>query len=176
MEYNEYPPQDFIAYINRVMAEKAPPHFRVDVQWRQVQPPPVPQQQQQQQQQQDLQDDGMYIACDITARFTLSTTYIVLQRSRPTRSATDARLCCPHCLCAPCVIALPPDWLRGQCDPHDANAEKRCLFYRKFWGLLRDLGLWDDPEYVRRKERRTARDDRREIMPNCVIIVSDKKC
>ena len=73
------------------------------------------------------------------------------------------------------MIALPPDWLRGQCDPHDANAEKRYWFYRKFWGLLRDLGLWDDPEYVRRKEWRTARDDRREKMANCVIIVSDKK-
>ena len=96
VEYDEYPPQDFIAYINRVMAEKAPPHFRVDVQWRQVQPPPVPQQQQQQ----DLQDDGMYIACDITARFTFRTTYmyIVLQRSRPTRLATDARLWLPCCV------------------------------------------------------------------------------
>ena len=32
---------------------------------------------------------------------------------------------CHHCFCSPCVIALPPDFLRGSCSPHPANAEKR---------------------------------------------------
>ena len=30
-----------------------------------------------------------------------------------------------------------------------------------------------DPEYLRRKEGRAARDDRREVMPKCVLTVSD---
>ena len=33
------------------------------------------------------------------------------------------------------------------------------------------VGLWQDAEYLERKELRTARDDRREIMPDCVIRV-----
>ena len=45
-----------------------------------------------------------------------------------------------------------------------------------FWGLLNDLGLWRDPEYLQRKEGRTARDDRREILPYCVIAVSNIYC
>ena len=78
---------------------------------------------------------------------------------------------CPHCLCAPCVIALPPDFLKGSCDAHPANAEKRHRLYRMFWGLLTELCFFKDPEYLRGKERRTVRDDRREILPTCVIQV-----
>ena len=33
------------------------------------------------------------------------------------------------------------------------------------------VGLWQNEEYLGRKELRTARDDRREIMPDCVIRV-----
>ena len=79
---------------------------------------------------------------------------------------------CQHCLCAPCVISLPPDFLKGSCDAHAANDEKRHRLYKMFWGLLNDLGLWRDPEYLQRKEERTERDDRREILPHCVIEVS----
>ena len=78
---------------------------------------------------------------------------------------------CPKCLCAPCVIARPPNFLRGSCDPHEANAEKRHCLYRKFWRCLRGLGVWADEEYLRRKEARTVRDDRRDIMPDCVLEV-----
>ena len=81
---------------------------------------------------------------------------------------------CPHCLCAPCVIALPPDFLRGCCGPHPANDEKRYRLYRLFWRLLKDLGVWRDEEYMKRKEERTARDDRREIIPLCIIEVRNK--
>ena len=78
---------------------------------------------------------------------------------------------CPHCLLAPCVIQMPPDWLRGQCSPHPANENKRHRLYRLFWRLLNHLGVWADPEYLQRKERRTDRNDKREIQPHCVVTV-----
>jgi len=78
---------------------------------------------------------------------------------------------CPKCLCAPCIIERPPHFLRGTCDPHPANAEKRHMLYKKFWRCLNHLGLWQDEEYLRRKATRTVRDDRRDIMPDCVIDV-----
>ena len=78
---------------------------------------------------------------------------------------------CLNCLCAPCIIEQPPDFLRGSCDPHPANAEKRHMLYKKFWQCLNTLGVWRDEEYIRKKELRTARDDRRDIMPDCVIYV-----
>lgn len=77
----------------------------------------------------------------------------------------------PSCLCTPCVIALPPDFLKRSCDPHPANNEKWYQLYRKFWGLLSSLGVWRDEEYLCRKATRTVRDDRRDIMPVCVIEV-----
>ena len=58
--------------------------------------------------------------------------------------------------------------LKGSCDAHPANAEKCHGLYRK---LLNDLGVWRDPEYLRRKERRTVRDDRRDVLPACVLKV-----
>ena len=79
---------------------------------------------------------------------------------------------CPHCLCSPCVIALPPEFLRGYCSPHPANDEKRYRLYRLFWALLSTLGVWRDEEYLQMKESRTSRDDRREIIPKCIITVS----
>lgn len=78
---------------------------------------------------------------------------------------------CQNCLCTPCIIQKPPDFLRGACDPHPANAEKRYMLYRKFWRCLKALGVWQDAEYLQRKEFRTARDDKRDIMPDCVIQV-----
>ena len=78
---------------------------------------------------------------------------------------------CPDCLCTPSIISVPPDFLKGSCDAHPENAEKRYGLYRKFWGLLNDLGVWRDPEYLRRKERRTVRDDRRDVLPACVLKV-----
>ncbi len=46
-----------------------------------------------------------------------------------------------------------------------------------FWRCLNTLGVWQDEEYeeyLRAKELRTARDDRRDIMPRCVIEVRKK--
>ena len=78
---------------------------------------------------------------------------------------------CPHCLCAPCVVQKPPNFLRGCCGPHPANDEKRSRLYHLWWRSLKDLGVWTDEEYLTRKEQRTARDDKREIIPLCVIKV-----
>ena len=79
---------------------------------------------------------------------------------------------CHYCLCAPCVIQLPPDFLRGSASPHPANDEKRHRLYRFLWRLLNDMGLWRDDEYLQRKEGRTAIYDKREIIPRCVVTVS----
>ena len=67
---------------------------------------------------------------------------------------------------------MPPEYLRGSSSPHDANDEKRHVLYRKFWRTLKGLGLWQDEEYLSRKELRTARDDKRDIMPECVVKVN----
>ena len=66
---------------------------------------------------------------------------------------------------------MPPEYLRGSAGPHDANDEKRYVLYRKFWRTLKTLGLWQAEEYLMRKELRTVRDDKRDIIPNCVIRV-----
>ena len=36
---------------------------------------------------------------------------------------------------------------------------------------MKTLGVWRDEDYLSRKESRTSRDDKREIMPDCVIEV-----
>ena len=70
---------------------------------------------------------------------------------------------CRHSLCSPCVIDLPPSFLRGACGPHPA---KRHRLYRLFWKLLKDIGVRGDKEYLQRKEGQTVRDDRRESSPH----------
>ena len=104
--------------------------------------------------------------------------FIAVARDLPLgyRLARDAPLLrggdfCRYCLLAPCIIVKPPEFLRGSCDPHPANAEKRHMLYRKFWRCLKALGVWRDEEYLQRKEFRTARDDKRDVMPDCVIRV-----
>ena len=82
---------------------------------------------------------------------------------------------CHYCLCSPCVIELPPDFLRGYCSPHPANDKKRHRLYRLFWALLNTLGVWRDDEYLQMKESRTSMDDRREFIPKCIITVSTKQ-
>ena len=48
---------------------------------------------------------------------------------------------CNYCLCSPCVIQQPPDFLMGSCSPHPGNDEKRHRLYRLFWRLLNNLGV-----------------------------------
>ena len=78
----------------------------------------------------------------------------------------------PHCFFVPCIILRPPHYLRGMCGPHLANNEKRHLLCIKFWRTLKDFNLWNDEKHLQRKEERTVRDDKRDIIPNCIITVS----
>ena len=78
---------------------------------------------------------------------------------------------CPHCLCRPCIIQQPPDFLVGSSAPYNGNCVYRFRLYRRFWRLLQQIGLWMHEEYLMRKERVTARDDPREIIPKCVVKV-----
>ena len=81
---------------------------------------------------------------------------------------------CCHCLYSPCVIDLPPDFLHGHCSPHPANDKKQHGLYHLFWALLSTLGMWRDDEHLQRKESMTTIDDRREIIPKCIITVNRK--
>ena len=78
---------------------------------------------------------------------------------------------CPHCLMGPCVIEMPPDFLVGNADADPGNLKKRFALYRKFWSLLQAFGLWHDDTYLQRKRAVTHQDDRRELLPLCVVTV-----
>ena len=80
---------------------------------------------------------------------------------------------CPHCLLAPCIIRQRPVFLTGRAAPSVHNDRKRFNLYKKFWKVLRDLGLWNHPTYLGRKTLVTHPSDRREIMPKCVQNVND---
>ena len=82
---------------------------------------------------------------------------------------------CPQCRCSPCVVVLRPDYLRGRCGPHPENDEKHHRLHKEFWHSLEDLGLWRDEDYQRLKSARALRDDVREIMPECVIMVRQEE-
>ena len=72
------------------------------------------------------------------------------------------------------MIDRPPSFLTGSSAPHPRNNEKRYKLYRKFWQLLDNLGEWNNPDYLRKKRRKTIEDDPREILPKCVVQVSTK--
>ena len=80
---------------------------------------------------------------------------------------------CPYCRLSPCVIARPPSWLQGSCAPCPTNHTRRYPLYRKMWTLLNRLGVWNDPYYMQRKQLYTTLFDKREVMPFCVITVSE---
>lgn len=82
---------------------------------------------------------------------------------------------CPHCLSSPCVIEQPPNFLTGSAAPALGNISKRFSLYRKFWQLLKEIGLWQCETYLQRKGARTARDDPREIIPKCVVMVRTRQ-
>ena len=90
---------------------------------------------------------------------------------KPQLTGDDGLGGCPHCLCDPCVISLPPDFLVGRGSPHLRNVEKRYTLYRKFWRMFTDMKLWGHPVYLRRKQAITSLLDQREILPKCVVKV-----
>ena len=154
VQYDSTPTQLFVAQVNKVLKECKPPGFDVSVRW-----------------EEGVQDDE---AGPSTQR----------KRKRPTSASApkgydgtqfpvlDGDDRCIHCLCTPCIVSMPPDFLVGSSVPHLRNNTKRFKLYKKFWGLLKDIGLWSHPEYVARKVRRTAVDDQREMIPHCIVKVS----
>ncbi len=81
---------------------------------------------------------------------------------------------CEHCHLSPCIVATPPSWLRGSAVANLGNLCKRFKMYRKFWTLLSVLGVWKHPLYILHKNTKTTAQDRRDVMPTCVLRVSFK--
>ena len=79
---------------------------------------------------------------------------------------------CPHCCSSPCIVSNPPSFLVGSSVADVRNANKRYPLYRKFWTLLKDIGLWNYKPYLVRKSARTNRADVQDIIPSCVTNVS----
>ena len=78
---------------------------------------------------------------------------------------------CPFCHLGPCIIVRHPSWLVGSSSPSLMCMEKRYKLYRKFWQVLRQLGVWSYPQYLAYKATQTAVSDVRDVMPECVIKV-----
>ena len=71
-----------------------------------------------------------------------------------------------------CIIVRHPSWLVGSSSHSLACMEKKYNLYRKFWRVLRQLGIWSHSLYLAYKATQTAVSDVRDIMPQCVITVS----
>jgi hypothetical protein len=75
---------------------------------------------------------------------------------------------CPYCHLCLCVIIQSPTWLIGSAPPNLGNDSKRYKLYRKFWRLLGQLGVWNNPSYIQLKQTQTTLNDPRDVMPVCV--------
>ena len=84
----------------------------------------------------------------------------------------DGECPCPYCHLAPCIIAQPPSWLRGSASANLGNITNRFKLYGRFWTLLGQLGVWNHPLYLEYKLTKTAIHDKRDVMPDCVLRVS----
>ena len=81
---------------------------------------------------------------------------------------------CPHCLQGPCVTDRHFTWLGNGQTPSSANSAVRKSMYSKFWKVLANLGVWNDPRYISRKKEVGGGGEwivihRREVMPVCVL-------
>lgn len=84
---------------------------------------------------------------------------------------------CAYCLAAPCVTSRYQAWFGPGQAPHRNNNRVRKEKYRKFWKMMADRGLWNDPRYLAKKaiaEGTNVNDAAwlpsvREIMPDCVL-------
>ena len=86
---------------------------------------------------------------------------------------------CLHCLCTPCIVVSPsppppppPRFLVWIMWSPSRKCREVISLYHLFGGLLRDFSVLNDQEYIQRKEERTVRDDRWDIIPTCIIKVS----
>ena len=173
MQYKDVPPQVFISKLNKFVRENQPPgSYSATIAWDRVVTA-------EEQEVEDLQH-SMFVGLPLLATNFISpvNSFIGAPRELPNgyRKIEDAPVLrganyCVYCLCSPCIVTKPPIFLRGACDPHPANAEKRYMLYRKFWRCLNAIGVWQNEEYLTRKELRTTRGDKRDIMPDCVIKV-----
>ena len=76
---------------------------------------------------------------------------------------------CNFCLQGPCIATslFKP---QGRGSARIINQTKRRKDYKWYWRTLKDCGLWDDPQYLERKEDLGCLiDDVREVMPHCII-------
>ena len=85
----------------------------------------------------------------------------------------DGSNACPHCHLSPCVVQRPPSWLRGFAAEGLSNVPKRYKLYNRFWTLLTQLGEWSHPEYLTYKATKASVKDKRDVMPECVLKVSE---
>ena len=68
-------------------------------------------------------------------------------------------------------MTWPLDYLCGMYGPHPANDKKGIIFInKKKKRTLKNMNLWIDEEYLQRKEERTVRDHKRDVIPNCRVI------
>ena len=79
---------------------------------------------------------------------------------------------CHCCFCSPCVIPSPPAFLVGSFAAHLAKNSKWFKLYGQFWQLLRDISLWQCPQYLENKINVNTRDDPCEILPLCIMQVT----
>ena len=84
---------------------------------------------------------------------------------------------CPYCLCAPCIIQLPPDFLQSSAGPHLANDEKRPAVSNVLEASEWPGGM--ERWAVFSMEARTSIFDKREIIPHyskCTTSLCMTKC
>ena len=76
---------------------------------------------------------------------------------------------CPNCNQAPCVVegSFRCFGSRGQ---DIRNHSQRHKDYKKYWKSLKDLGFWENPDYLRHKTAAgISEDELREVMPVCIL-------
>ena len=78
---------------------------------------------------------------------------------------------CPYYHLGPCIITRGPSWLVGSSAPSLGNLAKRYGLYRKFWRVLRQVGVLSNPPVLEREDG-SHNTDVREVMPKCVVNVS----
>ena len=83
---------------------------------------------------------------------------------------------CQYCLLGPCVMVRPPPLLWGNAGlVQGNNSFKRHYLYNQLYGVLRELKVWLHPHYLMQKQL-TCGLESREIMPNCIVHVSQVGC
>ena len=143
IEYTGTPPPSFVSNVNQAIASNYSPHWTVNVTWSHApagdEPEPIDQ----------SQYEGIQTTCNILYRYKQFYCHNVSverfrnhprgYRQNPHFSVLRGQNFCPYCLCSPCVIALPPDFLRRSSSQHPANDEKRNRLYRLFLEIAERL-------------------------------------